>query len=502
MAKSLIDGRIGIETSGDGARGSADTRMFTRSEYDAVVVGSGPNGLAAAITLLQAGKSVLVIEKDEVPGGGARSQALTLPGFIHDSCAAVMPLGVASPLFAGLPLNEYGLEWIHSPGVVAHPFEGGGAVMMDRTLECFAERLQVDGEAYRAMIEPILRDWDRFRKDLLGALPLPPEAPFTYARFAVNALLPATWLAKSRFKTKAARGFFAGMAAHSMLDLGAPASGAVGMVVSLIGHACGWPFPRGGAAAFSGALIGYIKKLGGEIHTGCEIRRVQDLPVHRAAIFNVSPRSLVGILGDRLPWSYRRQLEHYRYGVGVCKVDYALEGPVPWQAEECRRAATVHIGPTLEEIHRSEHDATHGRHAETPFVLAAQPSLFDPTRAPEGKHTLWAYCHVPNGSDVDMSSRIEAQIERFAPGFRDLVLAKHVRTAVQMEAYNPNYVGGDINTGMQNIRQLFTRPAVRLNPYTTPVKGIYLCSSATPPGGGVHGMSGYYAAQAALKRSF
>lgn len=442
---------------------------------------------------------MVIVERAEVPGGGTRSEALTLPGFIHDSCAAVMPLGIASPFLAELPLREQGLEWIHAPGVAAHPLDGGRVVLMDQSLDCTVERLNADGKSYQSLIQPLLQDWGNFRHDLLGPLPLPPKAPVTYARFGLKALASGVGIAKSRFSTEAGQAFFGGMAAHSQLDLNAPASGAVGIVISLIGHAVGWPFPRGGAAAFSGALVGLFKQSGGEIVTGCEVRKIGDLPGHRVVLFDISPKSLVKILGERLPPGYRRQLDNYRYGVGVCKVDYALDGPVPWKAEECRQTATLHLGPTLEDIRRSEYDATHGRHTETPFVLAAQPSLFDPTRAPAGKHTLWAYCHVPNDSDVDMTPRIEAQIERFAPGFRDLILAKHVRTARQMEAYNPNYVGGDINTGMQDLRQLFTRPAIRLNPYTTPLKGVFLCSSATPPGGGVHGMSGFHAAQAALK---
>jgi phytoene dehydrogenase-like protein len=474
--------------------------MFGRPSYDAVVVGSGPNGLSAAIALAQAGRSVVVVERADTFGGGARSAELTLPGFVHDSCAAIMPLAVASPFLSSLPLADYGLDWIYSPGVVAHPLDGGQAVLLDRSLECTAERLGADGQAYRAMLQPILDDWENFRYDLLGPLPLPPRSMLTYIRFGLNALASATGLARSRFESEAVRGVFAGLAGHSQLDLDVAASGAVGIVIALTAHAVGWPLPRGGAQAFSGALAGYLKSQGGEIVTGVEVNRMEDLPNHRAAIFDVSPRSLVGILGERLPPGYRRQLERYRYGVGVCKVDYALDGPIPWRAEACCDAATIHLGPNLEDIRRSEHDASHGRHTDKPYVLVGQQSLFDPSRAPDGRHTVWAYCHVPNGSNVDMSDRIEAQIERFAPGFRDRILAKHVRTASEMAQYNPNYVGGDINTGVQDLFQMFTRPAVRLNPYTTPIRNVFLCSSATPPGGGVHGMSGYYAAKAALDR--
>jgi phytoene dehydrogenase-like protein len=475
--------------------------MDLNQAYDAVVVGSGPNGLSAAIALAQAGQSVLVIEKADTLGGGARSAELTLPGFLHDPCAAIMPLGVASPFIGSLPLEQYGLEWVYSPGAVAHPLDDGRAVRVDQDLDCTVEQLGKDGPAYRALLEPTLADWERFRYDLLGPLPLPPRSLWTYMGFALNALLSAKRLARQRFEEVLTQSMFAGMAAHSMIDLRAPASGAVGIVISLTTHAVGWPFPRGGAGAYSRALARYFESLGGKLVTGVEVRRYDELPKHRAALFDVSPRSLLAILGERLPSGYRRQLGHYRYGVGVCKVDYALDGPAPWAAPECRETATLHLGGTLEEIMLSEYEATHGRHADRPFVLVAQPSLFDASRAPQGKHTLWAYCHTPNGSDVDMSAHIEAQIERFAPGFRDLILAKHVRTAREMEAYNPNYVGGDINTGVQDLFQMFTRPAVRLNPYTTPLENIYICSTATPPGGGVHGMSGYYAAQAALHRS-
>jgi phytoene dehydrogenase-like protein len=476
--------------------------MFQRSAYDAIVVGSGPNGLSAAITLAQAGLTVALVESQNAVGGGVRSDELTLPGFIHDPCAAIFPLSRASPFLSNLPLEKYGLEWVDSPAVLAHPLDGGRAVLVDRSLEVTAERLSADGGAYRNLLQPILRDWERFVTDLLGPLPIPPKTPLTYAGFAAKALLPAVFLARTLFRDETARALFAGMAGHSMLALESFASGAFGLVLSLLSHAVGMPFPRGGAQAISRALAAYFEALGGEIVTEFTVEHLEDLPVYRAVLLDVAPRNFVRILGERLPHGYRLQLERYRYGVGVCKVDFALDGPVPWLAEECHQAATLHLGGTLEEIAAAERQVVQGQHPEKPYVLVAQHTLFDPTRAPGGMHTLWAYCHTPHNSCQDMSDKIEAQIERYAPGFKKRILARHVRTAREMEAYNPNYVGGDINNGVQDLLQMFTRPAVRLNPYTTPLKDVYICSSATPPGGGAHGMCGYHAAQAALRRVF
>jgi phytoene dehydrogenase-like protein len=475
--------------------------MFQRSSYDAVVVGSGPNGFSAAIALAQAGCSVVLLESQAKVGGGVRSAELTLPGFTHDSCSAIFPLTLASPFLRTLPLGQHGLEWINPPVALAHPMDEGGPVLVQRSLDATAEVLGVDGRAYQKMVKPLLSDWERFSQDLLGPLPLPPKAPVTYARFALGALLPATGLARWIFQDPRTRGMFAGMAGHSQLSLNRIGSAAFGIVINALAHAVGWPLPRGGAQSITNALAGYFTSLGGEIVTNFCVERLEQLPQHRAVLIDVAPRSFLSILGERLPAGYRRQLSHYRYGPGVFKIDYALDGPIPWKDETCASSPTLHLGGTMEEIAAGEAAVMRGEHPGRPYVLLAQHTLFDASRAPEGKHTAWAYCHVPNGSRQDMTAPIEAQIERFAPGFSRRILARHTRNAAEMEAYNPNYVGGDINAGMQDIFQQFTRPAVRLDPYSTPVKGIFLCSSATPPGGGVHGMCGYYAAQSALRRA-
>ncbi len=474
--------------------------MFQRSSYDAVVIGSGPNGLCAGIALAQAGCSVLLVEAKDTLGGGVRSAELTLPGFVHDHCASIFPLSVASPFIRTLPLEKYGLEWVYSPLELVHPLDDGTAVGVERSLDATAEHLGVDGKAYRRLIQPLLDDWDRFVGDLLGPLPLPPRGLATYARFSLRAIQTAQGLARRWFRGKRARAVFAGMAGHSQLSFDTPASASFGMVICALAHAVGWPFPKGGAQALSRALAAHFASLGGEVLTSFPVQRLEQLPLFRAALFDVAPRHLLKILGERLPSGYRRQLEHYRYGPGVFKLDYALDGPIPWKAELCRHSATLHLGGTLEEMAASEWAVAHGQHPEKPYVLLAQHTLFDACRAPQGQHTAWAYCHVPNGSDQDMTGRIEAQIERFAPGFHAHVLARSGLTAQGMETYNPNYVGGDISAGKQDIFQLFTRPAVRLDPYSTPLKDVFICSSSTPPGGGVHGMCGYYAAQSVLRR--
>lgn len=470
-------------------------------QYDAVVVGSGPNGLAAAITLAQAGCSVLVIEGKETIGGGLRSAELTLPGFIHDPCSAVHPLGMASPFFSGLPLERFGLHWIQPDAPLAHPLGSGevDAVLVDRSLDITAARLGVDAGRYRLLMEPLVENWEDLLGDLLGPLRVP-RHPLLYARFGATAVLPATGLARSLFKADRARAVFAGLACHSILPLERPLSAAFGLTLGLLAHSVGWPIPAGGSQRVTDALVGYFQSLGGDLVTGWMVQRLDELPKASVYLFDITPRQLLQIAGKRLPSGYRRQLGRFRHGPGVFKIDLALDGPIPWADPNCALAGTVHLGGTLDEIAASERAVWRGEHPEQPFVLLAQQSLFDASRAPAGKHTVWAYCHVPNGSTVDMTGVIEAQIERFAPGFRDRILARHTRSAVELEQYNPNYIGGDINAGVQDLRQQFTRPAIRPVPYTTPDPQIYLCSSSTPPGGGVHGMCGYHAAQAALRR--
>jgi len=466
--------------------------------YDAVIVGSGPNGLAAGITLARGGKSVLVLEAKPTIGGGTRTAQLTIPGFMHDVCSALHPLGVASPFFRDLPLAQHGLEWVYPPASLAHPLDDGTAVMVEGTVEQTAANLGPDAGAYRRLMEPLVDGWQGLLDDVLGPLRFPSHA-LLMARFGLTALLPAATLARAVFRGERARAVFAGMAAHAMLPLTSPATAAIGLILGLLSHAIGWPMARGGSQRIADALGAHLESLGGEYRTGSPVHSTRDLPQARATLFDTSPRALVGISGDRLPAGYRDALLRFRYGPGVFKLDYALDGPIPWRAEECLRAGTVHLGGTLEEITESEAAVWQGEHPERPYVILAQQSLFDATRAPEGKHTAWAYCHVPHRSTEDMTARVEAQIERFAPGFRDRILALSTMDASQMEAYNPNYVGGDINAGVQDLRQFFTRPVVRVNPYTTPVRGLYLCSSSTPPGGGVHGMCGTHAARAAMR---
>ncbi|MBI4928430.1 MAG: NAD(P)/FAD-dependent oxidoreductase [Anaerolineae bacterium] len=472
------------------------------AEADAVIIGAGPNGLAAAITLARQGLRVMVLEAKATPGGGTRTAELTLPGFRHDICSAIHPLGVASPFMRSLPLEQFGVEWIFPPAAVAHPLDDGTAVVMERSVAETAAGLGEDGPAYRRLLGPLARQWKKIVDDLLGPLPLPPRHPLTLMRFGLPALFPAAALARLAFRGVRARAVFAGLAAHAMLPLEQPATAAYGLTLGMLAHSVGWPMARGGSQAIADAMTAYLGSLGGEVRTHCTVRSMNDLPPARAYLFDLTPRQILSITGDRLPAGYRRQLSGYRYGPGVFKVDYALSEPAPWKAEGCRRAATIHLGGSLEEIAASERAPGKKEHAQRPFVLFVQQTPFDPSRAPAGLHTAWAYCHVPAGSNVDMTGVIEQQIERFAPGFRDLVLARSTCTADEMEAYNPNYIGGDINGGVQDLLQLYTRPVARISPYTTPARDIFICSSSTPPGGGVHGMCGTFAAQAALKQIF
>jgi phytoene dehydrogenase-like protein len=465
---------------------------------DAIVVGAGPNGLAAAIVLAREGFSVRVVEAAETVGGGARSAELTLPGFVHDVCSAIHPLGIASPLFRTLPLTEHGLEWIDPPAALAHPFDDGTAALLERSPEAVALGLGDDEDRWRRLFAPLVRDAEPLLDEVLAPMHLPTH-PVALARFGARAAPPATGLARLSFRGAKARGLFAGLAAHSMLPLGRPPSAAFGLMLGLLGHAVGWPLPRGGSQRISDALASYLRTLGGEIETGRRVESLAELGDARAVLLDVTPRGLLALAGERLPSRYRRRLERYRYGSGVFKLDWALDGPIPWRAEECARAATVHLGATLEEIADSEASPARGEIVERPYVLLAQQSLFDPTRAPAGQHTAWAYCHLPNGSTVDMTERIESQVERFAPGFRERILARSALGPADLERHNANYVGGDINGGAATLSQLLTRPVARLSPYTTPLPGVFLCSSSTPPGGGVHGMCGYHAARAALR---
>lgn len=472
--------------------------LTSSSPYDAVIVGAGPNGLAAAITLARAGRSVLVIEAKGTIGGGARTCELTLPGFRHDICSAIHPLGLGSPFMRTLPWAQLGVEWIQPDLPLAHPLDDGTAIGLHRSLAETADSIGRDGGAWRALLGPLAADWDKLAPTLLGPHPFSPHL-IALARFGIPGLLPAALMPRLIFREERARALFAGLAAHSFLDFGQPFSSAFGLVLGLLGHAVGWPIPKGGSQAIVDGMARYLQQLGGDIVCGWEVASLDELPQSRSVLLDVTPRQLLQLAGAKLPASYRRRLEGYRYGPGVFKIDYALSAPVPWRAEECRRAGTVHVGGTLAEIAASERATNRGELAERPYVLVAQQSLFDDTRAPAGRHTLWAYCHVPHGSTADRTEAIEAQIERFAPGFRETILARSARNTQAIHAYNPNYIGGDINGGVQDIRQLWTRPLPAWPPYSTPLPGLFLCSSSTPPGGGVHGMCGYHAAQSALR---
>ncbi|MGC1781787.1 MAG: NAD(P)/FAD-dependent oxidoreductase [Acidobacteriaceae bacterium] len=463
----------------------------------ASVIGSGPNGLAAAIVLAQAGLSVQVFEAELQFGGGARTMALTLPGFHHDFGSAVHPMAAASPFFSSLPLCDYGLEWIHSPAPLAHPFDDGTAVTLERKLSDAQIELGCDGPTWRALIEPFVEHWDGLTKDILGPLLTVPHHPFLLARFGKDAVLPATFLARRRFQSERVRALFAGLAAHSFLSLDAPLSASFGMVLGAAAHAVGWPIPRGGSQSIANALARHLAQMGGRIVTSTRIENLHQISTSDLTLCDVTPRQLLHLSDRRFSSSYRKALARYRYGPGVFKVDYALNAPVPWRAKECLRAATVHLGGSMAEIAASETAMASGRIAERPFVLVAQPTLFDPTRAPTGRHIAWAYCHVPNGCCEDMLPQLESQIERFAPGFRDCVLARRIFSPANLEAMDANLIGGDIVGGAMDLRQFLFRPTWR--GYRTSAPDIYLCSSSTPPGGGVHGMCGFNAATLALR---
>lgn len=468
--------------------------------FDAVVVGSGPNGLAAAITLAERGLSVQLIEAAPTIGGGMRSAEVTLPGFVHDICSAVHPLALASPFLSSQPLAAHGLEILQPQVPLAHPLDGGRAAVLEMSVSQTSSHLGRDAEAYVDLMAPLVRTYRQLVEQFLGPL-RPPRHPIAAARFGVHAIRSAKGLA-SLFEADPARALIAGVAAHSIMPLDRLATGGFGLILGILGHAVGWPVIKGGSQNLAAALGSVFESLGGQIVTDRPVEILDDLPGHRVALLDLGPRQLESLAGDRLPKPYLFMLRRYRYGPSVFKVDWALDGPVPWLNEFCRGAGTVHLGGTYEQIAASEQAMWEGRVVERPYCIIAQQSLADPGRAPEGKHTLWGYCHVPSGYPQDMTEVIENQIERAAPGFKDLILARATMSPADLESYNANYIGGDINGGVQDLRQLFTRPVPRWDPYTTPVDGLYLCSSSTPPGGGVHGMCGYFAARSALKRQF
>jgi len=468
-------------------------------DYDAVVVGAGPNGLSAAIVLARAGRRVLVREAAEVPGGGMRTEELTLPGYLHDVCSIVHPLAVSSPFFRTLPLAAHGLEWIHSPACLAHPFDDGSVAMLERDVEATGATLGPDAKAWQKVVGRWVPRWETLAEDILGPLEFP-DHPLMLARFGLSGIRSAESLARRSFEGERAQALFAGNAGHSMVPLHRSPTAAFGLTLAAAGHAVGWPIARGGSHSIAHALVSYLRSLGGEVETGAPVRTIDELQGVPLVFLNLTPRQVLSLAGHRLSRRYRRALERFRYGAGSFKMDWALSEPVPWRNAECARAATVHLGGTMEEIAASEAAPLTGEMPEKPFVLLVQPTLFDPSRAPEGGHSAWAYCHVPFGCDVDMTAAIEDQIERFAPGFRDIVVARSTMGPTALERHNPNLVGGDISAGAMTLRQVFFRPALQRIPYRTPLDGVFLCSASTPPGGAVHGMCGYYAARAALGR--
>jgi phytoene dehydrogenase-like protein len=468
---------------------------------DAVVVGGGPNGLTAAALVARAGRSVELVEARDSIGGGCRSAELTLPGVLHDVCSAIHPLGRSSPVFRELRLDEHGLEWIEPPIQIAHPLDDGRVALVHRDIETTIATFENDGDAaaYRRWMEPVVADWELIVRELLGPIPVGAvRHPVALARFALPAMLPMAVVAR-RFQSPVVRALLAGCGAHSFLRLTAPLTGGLGLALLVSAHAVGWPIPRGGAQRIADALASVVRKAGGSITTGVAVRNLAELPAHRAALLDVTPRQVLELSGNRLGGLYAAQLRRYRYGPAAFKLDLVLDGPIPWRDARLSSAGTIHVGGTFEEVAASERAVAQGRVHDRPFVLVSEPTRHDPTRAPEGRHVAWAYCHVPNGWPGDATERILRQIERFAPGFRDRIIGQHVTRPADLEAYNANYVGGDINGGLQNWAQFFTRPAVRWDPYSTPNPRIFICSSSTPPGGGVHGLCGMHAARSALR---
>ncbi|MGB7340382.1 MAG: NAD(P)/FAD-dependent oxidoreductase [Phototrophicaceae bacterium] len=471
---------------------------LSMTAYDAIVIGSGPNGLAAAITLAEAGCRVLVIEARDTIGGGTRTAQLTLPDFHHDICSTSHPLGIASPFFKNHNFEKFGLEWIQPDAPAAHPLEHGDAVIVERDVTKTANSLGADADMYRHLLTAMSNNDDKLLNDFLAPLKIP-RYPLHFGLFGAIGILPASTFTNLFFKEDRTRAMFAGMAGHSIQALESPATTAFGMMLLLLAHSVGWGIAKGGSQSITNAMAAYFESLGGEIRTNWQVTSLDELPSAKKILFNTSPRALMTIAEDHLPSLYKKRLANFTYGAGAFKIDYALSEPIPWANPDVARAGTVHLGGTFSEIAYSERLAVEGIHAKKPYILLAQHSLFDDTRAPESKHTCWAYCHAPHGSTRDMTEVIDTQIERYAPGFRDIILKRHTMNTVAFENYNPNYIGGDINAGVQNLAQLFTRPVTRLSPYTTPNKKLYLASSSVPPGGGVHGMGGYWAAKEALK---
>jgi phytoene dehydrogenase-like protein len=469
--------------------------------YDAVIIGSGPNGLAAAIRLAQEGHSVKVFEQAETVGGGTRTLELTQPGFQHDICSAIHPMAKSSPFLNTLPLENYGLEWVQPEVPVAHPLDDQPAGALFRSFDKTVAHLQADGPVYKKLAKPFLDSWNDLLPDLLAPFSLLPGHPILMARFGLQAMRSANGFA-DKFSTTKTRALFAGLAGHGIMSFDQPATAAIGLVLGFAAHTVGWPYPRGGSHQITKSMAKYFESLGGEIETNAPISSLDQLPKSATVFFNNTPQQIIDIAGSKLSSSYRKKLQKFNYGSGIFKLDFALSEPIPWKDELCRKAGTVHLGGTFEEIAVSEEAAANGRHPDKPYVLVAQQSIGDENRAPEGQHTGWAYCHVPNGSTKDMTEPIINQIERFAPGFRDCIIDQHAMNTKAMHSYNPNYIGGDINGGRQDITQLFTRPAGLFDPYHIPDTNMYICSSSTPPGGGVHGMCGYHAAESALRKEF